>query len=64
MPDMDGIELIKKIREQDQKSKIIVITGHIEKEKEEKAREAGADEVLIKPFKNELLYQAISKVVI
>ncbi|MDP3025477.1 MAG: PAS domain S-box protein [candidate division Zixibacteria bacterium] len=64
MPDMDGIELIKKVKEKDPQAKIIVITGHIQKEKEEKAREAGADEVLIKPFKNELLYQAISKVAI
>jgi len=64
MPDMDGIELIKKVKEKDQQTKVIVITGHIQKEKEEKAREAGADEVLIKPFKNELLYQTISKIVI
>jgi PAS domain S-box-containing protein len=61
MPDMDGIELIKKIKEQDQKTKVIVITGHIMREMEEKAKEAGADEVLIKPFKNEVLCLAISK---
>jgi two-component system cell cycle sensor histidine kinase/response regulator CckA len=64
IPDMDGIELIKKMKENDQQVKIIVITGHLQKEKEEKARQAGADEVLIKPFKNELLYQTISKIVI
>jgi len=62
MPDMDGIELIKKMKERDNNSKIIVITGHILKEKGEKAKEAGADEVLIKPFKNEVLCAAISKV--
>jgi len=61
MPDMDGIELIKKIKEQDQKTRVIVITGHIMREMEEKAKEAGADEVLIKPFKNEMLCLAISK---
>jgi|GEM_PF-1687262 len=64
IPDMDGIELIKKVKEKDPQAKIIVITGHLQKEKEEKARQAGADEVLIKPFKNELLYQTISKIVI
>ncbi len=63
IPDMDGIELIKKVKEKDPQAKIIVITGHLQKEKEEKARQAGADEVLIKPFRNELLYQTISKVV-
>ena len=62
IPDMDGIELIKKMRKEDKDAKIIVITGHILKEKEEKAKEAGADEVLIKPFKNEVLCSAISKV--
>jgi PAS domain S-box-containing protein len=63
MPDMDGIELIKKIKEKSTETKVIAITGHILKEKENKAREAGADEVLIKPFKNEVLYMAISKLV-
>ena len=63
IPDMDGIELIKKVKEKDPQAKIIVITGHIQKEKEVKAREAGADEVLIKPFRNELLYQTITKIV-
>ena len=58
---MDGIELIKKIKEQDQKTKVIVITGHIMREMEEKAKEVGADEVLIKPFKNEVLYSAIAR---
>jgi PAS domain S-box-containing protein len=61
MPDMDGIELIKKIKEQDQKIKIIVITGHIMQVKENEAWKAGADEFLIKPFKNEVLCLAISK---
>jgi PAS domain S-box-containing protein len=63
IPDMDGIELIKRIKEKDKNSKIIVITGHILKEKEEKAKEAGADEVLIKPFRNEILTAAISKLI-
>ncbi|MCJ7498530.1 MAG: response regulator, partial [candidate division Zixibacteria bacterium] len=63
MPDMDGIELIKKIKEHDQKVKIIVITGHIMQVKENEAWKAGADEVLIKPFKNEVLCSAISKLV-
>jgi PAS domain S-box-containing protein len=63
MPDMDGIELIQKIKEKSRDTKVIAITGHILKEKENKAREAGADEVLIKPFKNEVLCLTISKLV-
>jgi len=63
MPEMDGIDLIKKMKKQDQKTKIIVLTGHVQKRKEDEAKDAGADEVLIKPFRNELLYQTIARVV-
>lgn len=63
IPDMDEIELIKKMKQEDKDAKIIAITGHILKEKQEKAKKAGADEVLIKPFKNEVLRAAISKVI-
>lgn len=62
MPGMDGIELIRKIKEQDRSAKIIVITGHVQNTKEKAARDAGADEFLIKPFRNELLHQTINKV--
>ncbi len=61
IPDMDGIELIKKMRKKDQKTKIIVITGHFLKEKEEEAKNAGADEVLVKPFRNALLYETMAR---
>ncbi len=63
MPDMDGIELIKTIKDENKDTKVIAITGHILKEKENKAREAGADEVLVKPFKNELLCSTISRLI-
>ncbi len=63
IPDMDGIELIKKMKKEDEKSKIIVLTGHIARELQKKAKEAGANEVLIKPFKNQTLYQTISELV-
>ena len=62
MPGMDGIELIRKIKEQDQSAKVIVITGHVQNTKEKAARDAGADEFLVKPFRNELLQQTINKV--
>jgi PAS domain S-box-containing protein len=62
IPDMDGIELIRKIKKKDRRANIIVLTGHIEKTKEKQAREAGADEVLIKPFRNAALYETIARV--
>ena len=63
MPDMDGIELIKMVKKKNKDTKVIAITGHILKEKENKAREAGANEVLIKPFKNEVLCSTISRLI-
>ncbi len=62
MPDMDGVELISKLKKIDKQVKFIVLTGHIGDEKLEKAKKAGADQVLMKPFRNEELYQAIGKV--
>ncbi len=62
MPEMDGIEFIRQIKEQDRSAKVIVITGHVQKAKEDAAKDAGADEILIKPFRNEQLYQTINKV--
>ena len=62
MPDMDGVELISQLKKIDQQVKFIVLTGHIAEEKLESAKKAGADEILMKPFRNEELYQTIGKV--
>ncbi|MGB8656403.1 MAG: PAS domain S-box protein [Candidatus Zixiibacteriota bacterium] len=61
MPGMDGIELIRRMKEWNQETKIIVLTGHIQSAKEREAKHAGADEVLLKPFRNDLLYQTIAR---
>ncbi len=62
MPDMDGVELISKLKKIDQQMKFIVLTGHIAEDKLDSAKKVGADEILMKPFKNEELYQAIGRV--
>jgi PAS domain S-box-containing protein len=62
MPDMDGVELISKLKEIDDRVKLIVLTGQIVDEKLEKAKKAGADQILMKPFRNEELYQVVGKV--
>jgi CheY-like chemotaxis protein len=51
------------MKKQDRKAKIIVLTGHVQKRKEHEAKNAGADEVLIKSFRNERLYQTIARIV-
>lgn len=62
MPDMDGVELIFKLKKIDQQVKFIVLTGHITEEKLDSAKKAGADQIMMKPFRNEELYHAIGKV--
>jgi two-component system NtrC family sensor kinase len=62
MPDMDGLQLISQIRSIDKQVKVIALTGHLEEEKLKSAENAGADKILIKPFKNEDLHKAIGEV--
>jgi CheY-like chemotaxis protein len=45
----DGLEVVRSIREQDQKTPIIVLSAHVAAEVEEEALRAGADYVLPKP---------------
>jgi len=59
MPGMDGIELIKRIKEEDAHARIIAITGHVRQETLDRARKAGAQEILIKPFRSGELYDTI-----
>ena len=61
MPGMDGIELIREMKEKNKDSKIIAITGHVRQQKLEEVKDAGAEEVLIKPFRNSSLYETISR---
>ena len=62
MPNMNGIELLKNIKNVNQKFPIIVITGvHLESI-EMNATDQGADDFLIKPFKMKDLVQSINKV--
>ncbi len=53
MPEMDGMAATKKIREFDSSVKIIGVTGTGDKETLQQCKEAGMDDVLIKPWKQE-----------
>jgi len=65
MPNMDGIELIKKVREMEAYKfiPILFLTTESQQTKKEEAKNAGATGWIVKPFVPEKLLAAISKVV-
>lgn len=60
MPKLNGLEFVSKIREEDQKTKVIVITAFSEKEYLLKAIELQLVKYLIKPIKEKELEDALS----
>ena len=62
MPEVTGIELIKKIREQDDLVEFIIITGYACLESAVDAIKAGAFDYIVKPFKVEELMVAVRNV--
>ena len=59
MLEMDGVEFCRKIRETDNKTVVIALTGHTELYDIDRLKEVGFDNHLNKPFKIEVLKQAI-----
>ncbi|MBP1732530.1 MAG: response regulator receiver protein [Deltaproteobacteria bacterium] len=62
MPEMTGIELIKRIREMDELVEFIIITAYASLETAIEAIKAGAYDYIIKPFKLEELKVAVRNV--
>ena len=63
MPEMDGLELIQKIREVDANLQIIVITAHTEDDKLEIANGLNIIDYHVKPLKRNALITSLDKVV-
>jgi DNA-binding response OmpR family regulator len=59
MPFIDGLSLIKKIREKDRTTKIIITTAHSDKEKLLQAIELNLVKYLIKPVQSDTLKQLL-----
>ncbi|AZV57159.1 response regulator [Clostridium sp. AWRP] len=62
MPDMDGIEALKKIREHDDKAKVVIITSMGQEAMVKRAIVSGARSFIVKPFKEDQLVKALNKV--
>ena len=63
MPDMDGIEALKSIRKLNPEAKIVMITAMGQECMVKEAIIAGAKGFLVKPFKEEAVVSALSKLV-
>ena len=59
MLEMDGVEFCRKIRETDNKTFVIALTGHTELYDIDRLKEVGFDNHLAKPFKIEIIEKAI-----
>ena len=62
MPEMDGIEATRRIRETAGPETLIIITAYDWTSIEQRARKAGANAFLSKPFFSSALYHALSAV--
>lgn len=61
MLEMDGVEFCQMLRETDTKTVVIALSGHTELYDRERLTEAGFDNHLTKPFKIEVISQAIKE---
>jgi len=61
MPNMDGITLIKKVRETDQALPIIMVTTEAEKTRVIEAVKAGVNNYVVKPFTADTLSEKINQ---
>lgn len=61
MPNMDGITLIKKVRETDKSLPIIMVTTEAEKSRVVEAIKAGVNNYVVKPFTAESLSEKINQ---
>jgi CheY-like chemotaxis protein len=59
MLEMDGVEFCRKIRETDHKTYVIALSGHTELYDINRLKEVGFDNHLAKPFKIDVIKQAI-----
>jgi len=61
MPVMDGITLVRKVRETDKTTPIIMCTTEAEKSRVVEAIEAGVNNYVVKPFTGETLSEKINQ---
>ena len=61
MRGMSGLDVLEKVKKIDKSIKVIMLTIHEEKDIINKAKELGADEYIIKPFRVDYLEEIVIK---
>ena len=61
MPDIDGVQLLRRLRDSDALLPAIVITGHGDVQMAVEAMKAGATDFIEKPFSDEVLIESIRR---
>ncbi len=61
MPDMDGIEVLKQVRDRFPEMKVIIMTGYQSVENALKSVQLGAFDYIEKPFSPDTLISSVSK---
>lgn len=59
LPDMSGLDILKKIRTTDQKVYIVVVTGHVSVNTVQEIVKFKADQYIVKPLDQQRIHQAI-----
>ena len=62
MPDMDGLEALRRIKEIDKNAKVVMCTAMGQQAMVAKAVELGAQQFIVKPFQTDRLLAAIDSV--
>ena len=63
MPEMDGIEAVENLKEYDDDAKIIMCSAMGQQSMVVEAIEAGAEDFIVKPFKDDRVIEAVEKII-
>ena len=64
MPDINGLEVLRQIKEIDPAAKVIMVTVADDKETKDRAKALGADEFIRKPFSKRYLEEVVIEKII
>ena len=62
MPNMDGLQALKKIRENDPSAKVVMCTAMGQESMVVDAIKSGAKDFVVKPFNEERIAQTVNKI--